>query len=286
MRSSHLFALIALLPAAVAFSPGTILQQLTGNSASKNTSNKNKQWPENGRDENYPWCFTGRLWFRPALVNINDESNSLRPPSSVSVLNVFGWTIGGTVALEYDTSPVGPYREYVTMGAVVSKRGALGQWGSRLYVSNQVAEDVCQDVWKVPAQVADIEFEEDPGQSLSVDSAPTNFGSNPQQIRVKGWSNTRVLTDEELANDAPGGNLPVYWTPTIKALWAPIIPLPAISGDKQEDNLPLHRLRLSAGALRLRFCPQTASDALGVPIGIGLVVDNVLIEISRQDGEL
>ena len=36
------------------------------------------------------------------------------------------------VSLEYDLSPVGPYRQYVTMGSLVSKSGALGQWGSRL----------------------------------------------------------------------------------------------------------------------------------------------------------
>ena len=41
---------------------------------------------------------------------------------------------GGVVSLEYDASPVGPYREYVTMGSLVTKRGALGQWGSRLFV--------------------------------------------------------------------------------------------------------------------------------------------------------
>ena len=38
------------------------------------------------------------------------------------------------MSLEYDASPVGPYREYVTMGTLVTKRGALGQWGSRLFV--------------------------------------------------------------------------------------------------------------------------------------------------------
>ena len=41
---------------------------------------------------------------------------------------------GGVVSLEYDVSPVGPYREYVTMGSLVTKGGTLGQWGSRLFV--------------------------------------------------------------------------------------------------------------------------------------------------------
>ena len=46
---------------------------------------------------------------------------------------------GGVVSLEYDASPVGPYREYVTMGALVTKRGAVGQWGSRLFVRSGAA---------------------------------------------------------------------------------------------------------------------------------------------------
>ena len=119
-----------------------------------------------------------------------------------------------------------------------------------------------------------------------MEAAPDKFDTNTKQrIDVRGWSNTRVLNEDEL-EDKPIGNLPVFWTPTIKALWAPFVPLPASGDNDEDDALPLHRLRLSASALRLKFCPQSPSDKLGVPIGIGLVVDNVLIEISRQDGEL
>jgi hypothetical protein len=279
---------------ASAFSPGNILSRLTGggidvDAASAKKRNRRREWPENGRDADYPWCFTGRLWFRPALVRVpsSDDPSDPNPPPSVSVINLFGWTIGGTVCLEYDTSPVGPYREYVTMGAVVSKRGALGQWGSSLYVSTQTAEDVCVDVWGVPAQVADIDFVGgEASSSLRVEMAPNKLiAGAKQRIEVEGWSKTRVLTPAELSEAEPKGGLPVLWTPTIKALWAPLKLLPASPTD-EENALPLHRLRLSANALRLRLCPQSPSDDLGVPIPIGLVVDNVLIEIGRQSGEL
>jgi len=296
MSGSYFNVLLLLLIALASFgissgfSPGTILRQFSSNAGSSKQSAPEK-WNENGRDEEYPWCFTGRLWFRPAIVRIPSDSNpsAPRPPPSVSILNLFGFTIGGTVALEYDTSPVGPYKEYVTMGAVVSKRGALGQWGSRLYVSTQVAEDVCKDVWGVPAIVANINFveeETDDEQSLSVEAAPDKYDtSTKQRINVRGWSNTRVLNEDEL-EEKPIGSLPVFWTPTIKALWAPFVPLPARSDNDEDDALPLHRLRLSASALRLKLCTQSPSEKLGIPIGIGLVVDNVLIEISRQHGEL
>mmetsp|Transcript_14520 Transcript_14520/g.20497 ORF Transcript_14520/g.20497 Transcript_14520/m.20497 type:complete len:356 (+) Transcript_14520:39-1106(+) len=285
-------------------------------------------------NDDYPWSFTGRLWFRPALVKL-DQDQQLKPPSSVSMLNLFGWTVGGVVALEYDDSPVGPYREYVTMGAVVSKRGCIGQWGSSLYVSNDEAERICQEIWNVPAQVANIEFVEG-GQSnkLNVVNAPkfipennandielsstTNgaaaessksssnpfeflqsalFGNNEnkktstsskQTITVNGWKNTRTLQDDEYSTTNRCPRLPILWTPTIKALWAPFVPLPpsttTIIGDADDDNqsLPLHRLRLSASAIRLHLCGQESSEDLGIPLPIGLSVDNVLIEIGPK----
>lgn len=256
---------------------------------------------ENGV-EGYPWQFSGRLWFRPALVRVPERSSTTMmnagnandpppPPPSVSVVSLFGWTVGGVVALEYDTSPVGPYREYVTMGALVSKRGTLGQWGSRLYVSTDVAQDVCEDVWGVPASRAEIEYTEGSDGSaeptLRVESAPNGRSAERQDITVSGWGSTRVSGVEEAGPDCeryPSGGIPVLWTPTIKALWAPLVPLPQSGGDT--DQLPLHRLRLSTSGVRLRLCGQSKSDGLGIPLGIGLVVDNVLIEIARQDGSL
>lgn len=177
------------------------------------------------------------------------------------------------------------------MGALVTKRGAVGQWGSRLYVSTKEAADVCKETWNVPAQLADIDFAEGSSSSssspsLSVESAPDSMVKDEiQKIVVGGWGNTRVLDrDDDTSKGNRLGGLPVLWTPSIKALWAPFVLLPA--GDDTDNNLPLHRLRLSAGALRLTLCGQNPSDALGIPIGVGLVIDDVLIEIARQDGDL
>ena len=177
------------------------------------------------------------------------------------------------------------------MGSVVSKRGSIGQWGSNLYVSKPVAEDVCQEVWGVPAQFANIDFAEGSGSSgrdaLRVATAPENNSDmqlERQDIVVEGWSCTRApgVTSRSPQN----GRIPVLWTPTIKALWAPFVPLPASREDDDDNALPLHKLRLSASALRLHFCGQNRSKKLGIPLGVGLSVDNLLIEIARQDGTL
>jgi hypothetical protein len=257
-------------------------------------SMQKKQEPtsnENGSDPDYPWCFTGRLWFRPALVRVQDSNTqALDDTGIISILNIFGYTLGGTVALEYDTSPVGPYREYVSMGALVActTGGMVGQWGSRLHVSTQTAEDICQQVWGVPAELADIQFIEE-GSSIQVKSAPdpllssfsdasTAAAKKKPLIQVTGWSKTRV-SDE---NAPVRGGLPIWWTPTIKALWLQLIPSFLLPLDRK-GGLPVHRLRLSASSISLQLCGQEPSDLLGIPLGVGLSVDNVLIEIGREE---
>jgi hypothetical protein len=229
---------------------------------------------ENGIDDRYPWRFDGRLWFRPALVRMPSKP----PPGDVRTVGLFGWTLGGVVCLEYDESPVGPYVEYVTMGSLVSKRGAIGQWGSRLFVSTPPAEEVCQRVWGVPAEVADLSFD-DQGGALCVDSLPAAVAApngRRETIRVSGWGETRSSSEGAERR----GNVPVLWTPSIKALWAPLVPLAPASDARP---LPLHRLRLSASSLRIRLCGQPSSEAAGVPLPLGLTVDGVRIEIARED---
>ena len=246
----------------------------------------------NGLDEEYPWRFEGRFIFRPSLVRITPSSSS---PPSANLLSLFGYSLGGSVVLEYDVSPVGPYREYVTMGGVVglgqvsvgetNKRLlGVGQWGTDLYVSTQVAEDVCKQVWGVPAQVANIDFDED--GNIIQDGPDSEVGSQSERFKkvfqLKGWNNTRVLSAEELQKTKRFGNIPIFWTPTIKALWAPIS-FPNISNKAtQEELLPVHKLRLSASALRLKQCKRNQPSEGEIPIGLALVVDNVLIEIGEQ----
>ncbi len=272
-------------------------------------------------DPEYPYQFTGRLWFCPSIVKLPKITDALSS-KSVDFLSLFGYTLGGTVTLEYDTSPVGPYKEFVTMSSLVTKNGAIGQWGSRLYVSTQEAEDVCKDIWGVPAEFANIEFYEEGRKNaandteddvntekknakLMVTKPPVPFAKadDVQDIYVEGWKRTRVLEPNEYSPvDGTAkrlGNIPVLWTPTIKALWSPWL-AGGVRNVNNADNiddtieLPLHKLRLSASAIRLRWSglrrnldegvDSITEKELGVPLGVGLVVDNVLIEIGKPWG--
>ena len=145
----------------------------------------------------------GSKTYRAGVRNVElTGAEVLELPDGVSAVAALGWTLGGVVTLEYDESPVGAYREYVTMGALVTKRGAVGQWGSRLCVSTPTAEAVCREVWGVPAQLADIELCEE-GEALAVERPPPPStgaeyfdgdgadGAAPVPIRVSGWAATR-----------------------------------------------------------------------------------------------
>jgi hypothetical protein len=179
---------------------------------------------------------------------------------------------------------------YITLArAAVEKIAARGRkilvtGGSGFYLKSffgPVADDVA-----VPAEVRAIDFAED-GSDLRVDAPPAlearDDGPRPSAIRVSGWAATRSASV-----DAPlRGGIPILWTPSIKALWAPLVPVPsALAGANDADALPLHGLRLSASSLRIHLCGQPSSAALGIPLPIGLSVDNVRIEISREREEV
>ena len=194
--------------------------------------------------------FFCRLWFQPAFVKAPSS-----PSDSITVVSLFGWTIGESVVLEYDHSPVGPYQEFVSLGGVVWKRGALGQWGSRLFVSSRQAKELCENVWNLPAQLADISLNGE--GTLSVEAISDN-------VQVRGWQTTRTPSKSRW-----NLQVEIVWTPSIKALWTPTIFLP----DSSKELVPMHHLRLSSSSVRL----------VG---GFGIVADNVLIEISQQCGFL
>ncbi|KAL3776355.1 hypothetical protein HJC23_010623 [Cyclotella cryptica] len=268
------------------------------------TENKPLVGCENGLDPSYPWRFEGRFIFRPSLVRVPIDENDFPPCSTL--VSIFGYTLGGSVVLEYDVSPVGPYREYVNMGGVVALgrvgvdeslddgNGAvclgLGQWGTNLYVSTQVAEDVCQDVWGVPATLADIVFDED-GHRLLDGPEETSGDLARRKFNLSGWNNARILSNKiNSLSIKRFGNIPIFWTPTIKALWAPIsFPFQGLSDrNGKQKRLPVHKLRLSASALRLKRCDRISQQSTveknggEIPLGLALVVDNVLIEIGRR----
>lgn len=204
----------------------------------------------------FQWVFEGRFAVAPALV----------PASSFPLqVSAFGWTLGGVVALEYDSSPCGSYVEVVEMGSLCAKNGAIGQWGSDLFVSTERAAKACRKIWKVPAQKARLVFEEEGKMGIK--------RRNDGGFEISGWKNTRTGGSWR----SPG--LPVLWTPQIKALWFPLrAPLVQNTSPKQYN---LHRLRLSAESLTFSRFSRCDQDEI-IPLGFAVSADGLRIEIAEQ----
>jgi hypothetical protein len=218
------------------------------------------------------------------------------PHPDVQFVSLWGYTLGGYVVLEYDVSPVGPYMEFVTMSSLVYAplslfRMGIGQWGSRLYVSNSKAEQLCKETWGVPAEYANIQLLEK-GDGPFIDRYPSHISSNMEQgpdIQVQGWKKTRI--HDSTTNRKRMGPLHITWTPTIKALWASIGHMTWSTHESKDsksehhlNRLPIHGLRLSAGSIQIRLDWQRHPGTQVIPLGIQLVVDDAWIEISPQRG--
>lgn len=226
----------------------------------------------NHAEEDYLWKFTGRCLFRPALVRLDDET--IPSNSDLFVLHLFGWTLGGTVVLEYDESPVGPYHEYVKLGGLAVQWhpvGGLmvGQYGSHLYVNEAHAQVLCESVWNLPAERAVIALQ-DPGDRIAIRQ------ENGNRFVVTGWNGVRNVPGFDFSR------VPLLWTPSIKAIWTRFWPpLLAKQRDDEPNALALHRLRLS-GTARLGWSTAKRTDDGAIPLGFDLCVDRLLIEISKQ----
>ena len=233
---------------------------------------------------------TGRCIFVPSLVQ-NDSSNL--PNSDLVLLNVAGWTVGGTVVLEYDSSPVGYYREWVTLGGLAlyprqtgdQQSFLVGQFGSNLYVSKPQAQTLCETVWGLIAKGANIQLvEQADGQPCVALESTQGPGTKRLALTASGWENAKkgsILSFK---------NVGLLWTPTIKAIWTCLLQLPR--GQKAPDNngdeknsfvsLPLNRLRLSGNVRPAKFDIRSAPNeqSSAIYFGLGLAVEDLVIEIS------
>jgi hypothetical protein len=209
---------------------------------------------------------------------------------------MFGWTLGGTVVLEYDESPVGKYREYVDLGGLAiinhrtsptssKQRWMIGQYGSRLAVSTQTAEKLCQQVWDLTAEPADIRLINDSPEGSNAVTLLTNKMTGRRVLAVQGWE---ILRRDEDSDSQSLRSLPLLWTPKIKAIWTPLISLGTspqnsdIKVDAKCSTLPLHRLRISGNVKILLNQFQSAGAQENIPLGFDIALQNMLIEISPQ----
>jgi hypothetical protein len=235
----------------------------------------------------YEWTFKGRAMLRPCLQRI--EEKNLETTSTASkhydTISLFGWTLGGLVALQYDVSPAAngelAYNEFVALGCLGICEHGIGQVGTALYVNETGAVELCESVWDLDAQLARIELQEEGIGSSVLD---IQEDQRNRSFQLRGWSNLRHgdVLDRNV-------QLNLFWTPTITGIWLKLLPWWPFRNTAGR-GLPVHRLRVSgnaklqlAGALESSEpIKQSSKGVTIIPLGVDIILQNALIEISSR----
>lgn len=226
---------------------------------------------EKPNNDGYVSTFKGRAMLRPCLQRVTEGSSASR---SYDTLSLFGWTVGGRVALQYDVSPAPDglaYNEFVALRCLGICEHGIGQVGSALYVNETGAVELCDSVWDLGAKLAQIQLKEE-GSTLSIEEDQNN-----DIFKLDGWSTLRGDSPEDR-----NVQLNLFWTPTITGIWARLLPWWPF---RKTGGLPLHRLRVSGKAkLQLSGAMESkeTEDPDLIPLGVDILLQNVLIEISPR----
>ena len=249
----------------------------------------------NSQDVEFPWQFNGRAILCPMLVRTSNSLGDATSQEKLEKWNIlpwsfFGWTVGGTVALEYDDSPVGPYTEFARLGCLAStlhrqedtpssgggsQRVLVGQVGTKLYVNETIALTLCEQVWNMTAYLSNDEIVQEHRDTIAGVQAAE--GSNQNR---KADATVNALTIGTVQS------IPLLWTPTITTIWAqlsPRIPSVTLLQGGYHSGLPLNRLRLST-TVKFVTSPEIrksrSSDV--IPLGFGVALCGLKIEISPR----
>ena len=116
-----------------------------------------------------PWAFpNARVWYQPTFVPVQ-AARDVTPTSGLTLLSLFGWTLGGVFVVEWADSPIGPYQEVAVLSGLVARGLSIGAWASHIVVTTDEAAESGRDVFGLPARRGAIAF----GGSL-FDAAPTS----------------------------------------------------------------------------------------------------------------
>ncbi|KAK3241743.1 hypothetical protein CYMTET_48517 [Cymbomonas tetramitiformis] len=86
-----------------------------------------------------PWKFSGRALYQLHLVKTSEAKKFI--PSSLKMVECFGYTLGGLYLARYEDSPVGKFDEAVVLAGLIWNPPTSCAWASRVYVSDVVARD-------------------------------------------------------------------------------------------------------------------------------------------------
>jgi len=153
-----------------------------------------------------PWCFpNARVLYQPCFIpvaasravipslekkneaiitTIEDEDMD---DKYLSLLSLFGWTLGGLFVVDWTDSPIGPYREVAVLSGLVIRSddwfGGIGAWASHIVVNTEDAVESGRRLFGLPAVLGSIDFSVESEKNDRKSATPT---SNFDGI-VGGW---------------------------------------------------------------------------------------------------
>mmetsp|Transcript_14734 Transcript_14734/g.22512 ORF Transcript_14734/g.22512 Transcript_14734/m.22512 type:complete len:382 (-) Transcript_14734:242-1387(-) len=113
-----------------------------------------------------PYTFTNaRVLYQPTFVPVRAARAAPTPTDGLTLLSLFGWTLGGVFVAEWETSPVGKYREVAVLSGIVARfsndtgfRLELGAWASHIVVTTDPAVAAGRKQFGLPAKLGNVEF--------------------------------------------------------------------------------------------------------------------------------
>ena len=123
-----------------------------------------------------PWTFSdARVMYQPAFVRAKAARAVTPDGRGLTLLSLFGWTLGGVFVVDWVNSPIGRYREVAVLSGLVARGFALGAWASHIVVDRQAAIAPAREIFGLPAVKGSITFDAaagpDPGMMETVRSA-------------------------------------------------------------------------------------------------------------------
>mmetsp|Transcript_2013 Transcript_2013/g.5660 ORF Transcript_2013/g.5660 Transcript_2013/m.5660 type:complete len:411 (+) Transcript_2013:125-1357(+) len=131
-----------------------------------------------------PFRFPGaNVLYQPTFVRA--EAARAVTPRGVSLVSLFGWTLGGVFVADWVDSPIGRYREVAVLSGLVFRGGTLGAWASHIVVSEAAAVEAAREFWGLPAREGDIQLQ--PLEAAGPPRGPRVHFESGSRVVVEGW---------------------------------------------------------------------------------------------------
>ena len=105
-----------------------------------------------------PWSFSNaRVMYQPTLVRAS-AARAVTPRDGLTLLSLFGYTLGGVFVVDWSESPVGPYREVAVLSGLVARGLSIGAWASHIVVTTPASVGGGRTIFGLPTVMGTIDF--------------------------------------------------------------------------------------------------------------------------------